>query len=373
MKIVVNKTILGEAVVMLSKVISSKNALPILGNILCEVKNNKLTMTASDTEVTIRTEVELMKMDVDGRFCVPADKLNGALAQLSDQPLNIIANTESDMQMRIETVSGSFYFPIDHADEYPMPKLPEYGETVKIDGHMMLDAVKRCTFAMANGELRPIMCGMYFGLHEGWLDIVASDGRALAKSHINAKGVSIEAEQSMILPKKAANLLNKLLTSGDVEVRMSEMYGEIANSPYTLTFRLVDGKYPNYNKVIPDNQLLTAVVPRAFLMNSVRKVAPFTNDSSNMLRLTFEHGKLTLNGDDYDMAIGATDSLDIEYTGDTLAIGVKASTLLAILSHLPGQEVDMMMTDASCAITFEPSEDPDDVEITMLTMPMLID
>ena len=370
MNIVVSSAALGTAVAMLQRVINTKNALPILGDIKCEVSNDQMKLTASDSEVFMHTTLPIAT-DCDGNFCVPASKLNSALAQLPEQPITMQVDIENT-QLTIEHQSGKVYFPIDNADEYPAPIDAEFGEAVKIDGTLLADAIKRGSFAIDNNELRPVMNCMYYGLQDGFLDIVASDGTKLAKSHICVKDADVRTEQNMKIPRKVANLLGKLLTADQIEVRTCDLFGEIKADPYTITFRQVEGKYPNYNSVIPEAQPHSAVVHRLTLMNSIAKVAPFANDSSNLLVLTFEAGKLTLTADDYDFSQGATDTLTIVYTGEPLTIGVKASALHTLLGKMPGQEVEIMMSDPSRAITFEPSEELDDVDITMLTMPMLI-
>ena len=373
MKLVVSSTALGAATTMLAKVINTKNALPILGDILFEVKGKELTLLASDSETTLRTTIEIEESDGDGRFCVSANKLKEALAEISEQPITLTATTETTMMLTVEHQSGEFHFPIENADEYPKFEVLSCEAPLVMDGNLLADAIKRSQFAMANDELRPIMCSIFFRLTHGYVDIVASNGSVLSKSQIHINCIDAEDNLSMIIPRKAVSILNSMpLTIGDATIITSERNADITCCGYTLGFRQIEGKYPNYNSVIPEDQPLTAKISRAWLVSAIRKVAPFANDSSNMIVMDFTKNKLRVSGDDFDLSMGATDELNIEYDKEPITIGVKASQLLKALAQLPGQELYWNMTDPSHAITFEPCEQPDDVEITMLTMPMLV-
>ena len=374
MKIVVKKTAIESAAVLLSKVINAKNALPILGDILCEVKEQQMVMTASDSEVIVTTTVPLDTMEGEGRFCVGATQLKDALSQLAEQPVTILATTESDMKFTLQHSTGETYFPLESADEYPLPMGEKYNETLEdLKGEWLRDALKRSLWATADDDLRPIMCGVDFALKDGYLDIVASDGHVLVKSKYNViDKVALNRIGSFIMPKKVAKILSEIISGDAVTIEWNERWAHVQLWSYDITFRLIEGKYPNYNSIIPDNQPLMAVVPRALMVSAIRKVLPFTNTSSMMLRMYFDTNLLTLSGDDYDFSQGATDKITVEYAGEPIAIGAKGSGLLTMFAKLSGQEVDVHMTDPSHAIVITPSEQPEDCEILMLTMPMLI-
>ena len=375
MKLIVNKALLGEAANLLARVINPKNALPILGDVLFDVKNNEVTLTASDSEVTMSTTIGLDTMEGEGRFCVSADQLRASLSELTDEKVTIIATTESDNKFTLQHQSGETYFPIDNADEYPLPKSETLPEPVSLEGIQVREALKRSLWATATDDLRPIMNGVCFALKDGWLDVVASDGHVLVKSHINAiKGAKITDEFRFIIPKKAANILSGVLSGDPVKVSWNEHSCRMEFWPYTLDMRLVEGKYPNYDAIIPTDQPLTAIVPRAFALCSLKKVLPFSPDSqgSHLLRMSLTKDRLKLTAEDFDFAKGSHDSFYVDYPHAEIEIGVSGSRLAAILSKLSGSEMQMGMTDASRAITFEPNEQDEDCEVLMLTMPMLL-
>ena len=375
MKLIVNKALLGEAANLLARVINPKNALPILGDVLFDVKNNEVTLTASDSEVTMSTTIGLDTMEGEGRFCVSADQLRASLAELTDEKVTIIATTESDNKFTLQHQSGETYFPIDNADEYPLPKSETLPEPVSLEGIQVREALERSLWATATDDLRPIMNGVCFALKDGWLDVVTSDGHVLVKSRINViKGAKITDEFRMTLPKKAANILSGVLSGDAVKVSWNEHSCRMEFWPYTLDMRLVEGKYPNYDAIIPEDQPLTAIVPRAFALCSLKKVLPFSSDNqgSHLIRLSFTKDRMKMTAEDFDFAKGSHDSFYIDYPHSEIEIGVSGSRLAAILSKLSGGEMQMGMTDPSRAITFEPNEQDEDCEVLMLTMPMLL-
>lgn len=375
MKIIANRALLGEAANLLARVINPKNALPILGDVLFDVKDNEVTLTASDSEVTLSTTIGLDTMEGDGRFCVSAKDLSTALAELTDEKVTIIATLESDNRFTLQHSSGETFFPIDNADEYPLPKQEKVSEPVTLKGHQVKEALKRSLWATATDDLRPIMNGVCFALKDGWLDIVTSDGHVLVKSRINAiEGAKITDEFRIIIPKKAATLLGGVLSGDPVKVSWNEHSCRMEFWPYTLDMRLVEGKYPNYNSIIPEDQPLTAIVPRAFALCSLKKVVPFSadNNGSHMVRMSLTKDRMKLTAEDFDFAKGSHDSFYVEYPHDDIEIGVSGSRLAAILSKLSGGEMRMCLTDPSRAMTFEPSEQDEDCEVLMLAMPMLL-
>lgn len=375
MKIIVNKALLGEAANLLARVINPKNALPILADVLFDVKDNEVTLTASDSEVTLSTTIGLDTMEGDGRFCVSAKDLSAALAEITDEKVTIIATLESDMRFTLQHNSGETYFPIDNADEYPLPKQEQVSEPVTLPGLQVRDALKRSLWATASDDLRPIMNGVCFALKDSWLDIVTSDGHVLVKSHIDTvNGTKITDEFRFTVPKKAATLLSGVLSGDPVSVSWNEHSCRMEFFPYTLTMRLVEGKYPNYDRIIPTSQPLEAIVPRAFALCSLKKVLPFSADTqgSHLLRLSLTKDRLKLTAEDFDFSKGSHDSFYVEYDGSDIEIGVSGSRLAAVLSKINGGELVFGLSDPSHAITFEPKEQADGCDVLMLTMPMLL-
>lgn len=374
MKLTVQKSAIESATNMLSKVINAKSALPILSDILCEVKDNQLAMTASDTEITMQRTIELESHEGEGTFCVNAGWLKSALSQLPEQPLTVEAD-ENTLRFTITHDSGETFFPMELAEDYPLPKAEDYTADMEMVPETVQSALKRSMWATANDELRPTMNGVCFNITDEYVDIVATDAHVLVRTRLfDTKGTGT---LQFILPNKAANVLAGLLDIGGegLHVRVNERMCEIKRAPFTMTCRLVEGKFPNYESIIPEDSKIFANVSRPGIINSIRKVIPFTQDSqgSKRISMTFETDMVTLYGDDFAYGFGAKDSLGIDYSNETFRIAVGGSLLLGMFTRLEDSECTMMMTDEKHVIVIEPFEQKEDYNVLMLATPMILD
>ncbi|MBR2291201.1 MAG: DNA polymerase III subunit beta [Prevotella sp.] len=372
MRFTVSSTALSNKLSALSKVINSKNALPILGDFVFEVSGQTLTLTASDSENTMRTTIELTESDGDGRFAIGNHDLLDAVKGFSEQPITFDANQEQSL-VKISYQNGLFSLPIENADEFPMAQtVSDNAYTITLPNGVLAENINRSIFATAQDELRPVMNGIYFDLTPDCLAVVASDGHKLVRNKV----FTLRAEQpaAFILPKKPANLLRNLLgkDGGDVTIRFDERNAEINYGDGTIQCRLIEGRYPNYNSVIPQSNPNELRVDRAALLSALRRVQPFANGSSNLIRFHVENNILQLDAEDYDFSKTATERMQCEYNGQPMSIGFKGSAFIEILSNFDCPEVIIQLADPSRAGLVLPSEQPENQDVLMLMMPMLI-
>ena len=382
MKLIVSKTAIEMAVKNICRVINPKNALPILGDVLCEANQAEKTLqlTGSDSETWLQATLMLEECEGEGRFCVSATSLLDALTPLSEQPVTILATTESDNRFTLEHQSGKAYFPIDNADEYPTPQpTGADSQLIEMDAKELATAIQTVGWATANDDLRPVMAGVYFDIMQDKTVVTASDGHVLMKYTTREDGSGPVG--SFIMPKKVAKLLPQMLDWKEYDscdVMFTERQATIEQSNWSLTFRLVEGKYPNYESVIPKDSPFWMRADRSQLQNSVRKVSPFTNESSMMLRCTIKNNGLLIVGEDYDFSMGAEDQVLIESNNpQAVTIGLKSSSLLAVLQKIPGMNVEVDYTDQSRAVTITEAIDEEEKskrkgEVLGLLMPMLV-
>ena len=372
MRFTVSSTALSSKLVALSKVINSKNALPILGDFVFDIKGNMLQLTASDSENTMQSGIELIEADSEGRFAIGNHDLLEAVKGFSEQPITF----EVDQQQNIAKISyqnGLFSLPIDNADEFPVAQsVSEGANTIVISNVQLAENINRSIFATAQDELRPVMNGIYFDLTADCLAIVASDGHKLVRNKI----YSIRSEQpaSFILPKKPATLLKGLLgkDGGDVTIRFDERNAEIYYGDGTIICRLIEGRYPNYNSVIPQNNPNELRADRLGLLSALRRVQPFANESSNLIRFHVEGSTLQLDAEDYDFSKTATERMTCDYNGQSMSIGFKGSSFIEVLSNFDCPEIIIQLADPSRAGLVLPSEQPENQDVLMLMMPMLL-
>lgn len=372
MRFTLSSTALSTKLSALSRVINSKNALPILGDFVFEISDNILRLTASDSENVMKTQMELTESDGSCRFAIGNHDLLEAVKGFSEQPITFDVNQEQNI-VKISYQNGLFSLPIENADEFPMAQpVSDYANIITIPNLTLAENINRTLFATAQDELRPVMNGIYFDLTADCLAIVASDGHKLVRNKI----FTIKSEQpaAFILPKKPANLLKNLLgkDGGDVTIRFDERNAEINYGDGTIQCRLIEGRFPNYNSVIPQSNPNELRVDRLALLAALRRVQPFANDSSNLIRFHVEGSTLQLDAEDYDFSKTATERLSCEYNGKTMSIGFKGSSFIEVLSNFDCPEVIIQLADPSRAGLVLPSEQPENQDVLMLMMPMLI-
>ena len=372
MRFTLSSTALSSKLTALSRVINSKNALPILGDFLFEIENNTLFLTASDSENVMKTQLELTESDGNIRFAIGNHDMLEAIKGISEQPITFDVSLDQNL-VKISYQNGLFSLPIDNADEYPVAQpVSDFAKTITLPNAILAENINRSIFATALDELRPVMNGIYFDLTADHLAVVASDGHKLVRNKVFT--IKSEEPSAFILPKKPANLLKNLLgkDGGDVTIRFDERNAEINYGDGVLQCRLIEGRYPNYNSVIPQNNPNEVRVDRLGLLAALRRVQPFANDSSNLVRFHVEGSTLQLDAEDYDFSKTATERMTCDYNGMPISIGFKGNAFIEVLSNIECPDVLIQLADASRAGLVLPNEQPENQEVVMLMMPMLI-
>lgn len=372
MRLTISSTALASRLSALSKVFSSKNSIPILNCYLFEVNNNQLTITASDSENIMTTNLQLDEACENGVFAVNNQTILDAVKELPEQPLTLDVDMAT-YAIKVIYLNGVYNFTGQSGEEFPkFQSLPENATSIIIDSKTLSNDISRSIFATDNGELRPVMNGIYFDLTPDSLAIVASDGHKLVKT-MNMS-VKSETPLSFILPKKPANLLKNVLLKNDddIIIRFDDRNANIIFSDGTLSCRLIEGRYPNYNSVIPQNNPNQLTIDRLVLIGVLRRVLPFASDSSQQIRLHIEMGKVVISSEDVDFATSAKEEIVCDYNGSIMDIGFKGTSLMEILSHLDCEEVVLKLADPSRPCIILPAEQPENEEILMLIMPMLL-
>ncbi len=355
----------------LSKVINSKNALAILDCFLFEVANGKMTITASDSENVMCTSIALEDNDVAGKFAIPNRTILDAMRELPEQPLTFDVDTVN-LTIKVLYQNGMYNFTAMNADEYPkVQPIGDGASVITLDANILNSNISRSIFATAQDELRPVMNGIYFDLTPEALAIVASDGHKLVRN----KNYSIKNDTpaAFILPKKPANLLKNVLgkDGGDVVIKFDARNAEITYGEGTLSCRLIEGRYPNYNSVIPKDNPNHLTIDRKVLLSALRRVLPFAS-GTQLIRLHMEAGKLELKSEDIDFATSAQEKLACDYEGRPMSIGFKGGSLTEILNNLDCEEVTLELSDPSKAGVIVPTVQEENEEVLMLIMPMLL-
>lgn len=372
MKLKVSSAALFGRLTSINRVLNSKNSLPILDCYLFETMGKKLTITASDSESTLVTSLDLNDCDQDGRFCIKAKTIQDSLKEISDQPITLNVNLDT-MEIRGEYQNGKFNIIGERADEYPKPhEIDGEVKHFELKQSVLLAGITHSLFATADDEIRPVMTGIYFDFTPECLVFVGTDGRKLVRN--KDFSVKSEIQTGFILPKKPANILKGLLQKGDAiaSLEFNDKMAVVSSSEFTLTCRLIDGRYPNYNSVIPQNNPFKATIDRAALVSTLKRVLVFSSQSSAQVKLAFKKNLLTVSGQDVDFSTSAEERLICEYESPTINIGFKGTLLLDILSNLESSEVLFELADPGRAGIIKPAEQKEGEEILMLLMPMML-
>lgn len=373
MRFTVSSSALSSKLNMLAKVIGSKNSLPILDCFLFQVANGEMSITASDSDNVIKSTLALTDHDGDGEFCVPNRVILDALKELPEQPLHFDVDAAGEaVAIKIVYQNGLYNFTGQSAEEYPRTQsMNDACTTVSLPTEMLINNISRSLFATANDELRPVMNGIYFDLTADALAIVASDGHKLVRS----KNFTIKSESpsAFNLPKKPASLLKNILSKDgdDAIIKFDDRSAEIQFTDGVMRCRLIDGRYPNYNSVIPNNPN-EVTVDRRGLQSALRRVLPFASESSQLIRFHIESGRFEVSSEDIDFSTSAKEQLSCEYNGSPISIGFKGSSLMEILSNLTSDNIIIQLADPSRAGIIVPAEQPENEDILMLIMPMLL-
>jgi DNA polymerase-3 subunit beta len=374
MKFVVSSTELLTHLQAISRVISTKNTLPILDNFLFNLAGNDLEITASDLESTLITRMKLENAEGDGSIAIPARILLDTLKEFSDQPLAFDINVET-LAVVISSENGKFSVVGQNGIDFPV--LPSIKQEKKfsfaIDVDVLLSGINKTLFATADDELRPVMGGIFIETSTDKINFVASDAHKLVRyQRTDAKA---EVSSSFILPKKPASLLKNILPKeeGSVEVDFDDKNAFFNLADYKVVCRLVEGNYPNYNSVIPRNNPRKVTIDRVEFYNALKRVSVFSNQASNLVKLQLTGNQVMVSAQDIDFSISAYERIKCLYEGEEMEIGFKSVFLLEILANLSSQDVMIELADPTRAGLFLPAEADDEKEdLLMLLMPMMI-
>ncbi len=372
MKFVISSSELLRGVMSVSKAIPTKSALPILENFLFVLKDNKLEITASDTELTLKTEIEVENMVEEGRIAVPARHLMELLKELPDQPLTI--KTLSDTSYECSWSTGTSAMPYFPAEDYPeISTTDETAVSLEFSAQSLVDGIAGTIYATADDEFRPAMNGILFDIEPDSTTLVASDSHKLVA--YTTTDVKASEKASFILHKKPAAVLRSIIGKNveTVGVTFDSKNVVFRFDSTMVVCRLVVGKYPKYRDVIPQNNPNILKIDRALLLNTVRRVSVCANKASNHIKFDLKNGSLEVSAQDLGFSIAAYEKISCQYEGEDLTIGFKSTFLIEILTNMVCNEIVVKFADGKRAALLVPAEDESESEkICGILMPIMI-
>lgn len=369
MKFIVASSQLQKHIQTISGVINSSNTIPILDNFLFELDQNQLKITGSDLETTISTTLEVESQDTE-TICVPSKILLDTLKTFPDQPLTFI--DKGNYLLEIISEQGNYELAYLSAEDYPeAPSLQEAESTI-ILSDILIEAIGKTLFATGNDEHRPVMTGVFFQWSEEDCKFVATDAHRLVKYARN--DIQTANGSNFIMPKKPLSLIKNIFPMGEeVFVKFNETNTSFSIENLTLICRLIDGRYPAYDAVIPKENPNVMTINRQMFLNSLRRVAIFANKSTHLVRLKLTGNQLTISAEDIDFSNKAVENLMCDYMGEDMQIGFNAKFLSEMLSNLQSEDITLSMSEPNRAGIIRPVDGLEDgEEILMLVMPLML-
>ena len=370
MKFVVSSSALLKQLSAINGVITANPVVPILENFLCEVSSGKLTITASDLQTSMITEMEV-DAEESGSIAVPARILIDTLKNLPEQPVTFTIDGSS-YNIEIHSANGQYRLSGENATDFP--KIPQVEDTydVNISSDVLGHAVSNTLFATSTDELRPAMTGVYVSMNDENSTFVATDGHRLIR--YLRSDVSSANKSSLIIPRKALSLLKSALPTDTmpvtVQFNVSNVFFKFNN--IQLICRLIDERYPDYENVIPQNNDNEMTINRLELLSSLKRIAIYANKTTHQVRLKISGHELHISAEDLDFSNEANEKLTCEHEGEDIEIGFNARFLIEMLNNLNADEVILKLSAPNRAGLIVPKDAEAGEDLLMLVMPVML-
>ena len=369
MKFVISSSVLSSRLMTIGRVIVQKNTIPILDCFCFDIQGTTLTITASDNDTTLTAKAELNECDSDVRFAVNAKTLQDAIKEIPDQPLECYLNTES-YELTVEYQNGQYKLMGQSAEEYPTPTISDETRLeFDLECQKLAPSITRCMIAAANDTLRPQLNTICFDIHSQEVSLVSSNGNQLALTKLAMP--ELNAEGSYLLGTRPASLLKGMLAKaeGNVHFSLGQRTAIVHTEEYSLTSRLVEGRFPNYRSVIPQDNPNIVTVNRLALVSALRRVLVFANAQAVLVKFRLGPNTMNISSQDIDFGKSAEENMLCDYMGTPMRIAFKGSVLLDLINNIEGDDITLKLSDPSRAGLIVPAKQKEGEEVLMLIMP----
>ncbi|HEY9006474.1 DNA polymerase III subunit beta [Ohtaekwangia sp.] len=370
MKFIVNSAYLLKQLSNINGVITTNPVVPILENFLFELEKGSLTVTASDLQTSMITDIQVESKE-KGSIAVPARILLDTLKNLPEQPVTFSID---DSTYSVEIISDNGRYKLSGENATDFPKVPTVSNdfSAEISTEVLSRAVNNTIFATSNDELRPAMTGVYVNLGDKNTTFVATDGHRLVR--YRRADVKSDNGNSIIIPRKALNLLKATLPSENTEVslnfNMSNAFFKFGN--IKMICRLIDERFPDYDNVIPSGNNIKMTIERNDLLGALKRISIYANKTTHQVRLKITGSELQISAEDLDFSNEANERLSCEHEGEDIEIGFNAKFLIEMLTNLDSDKIRLTMSAPNKAGVILPVEKDESEDILMLVMPVML-
>lgn len=370
MKFIVNSAYLLKQLSNINGVITTNPVVPILENFLFELEKGGLTVTASDLQTSMITELQVESKE-KGSIAVPARILLDTLKNLPEQPVTFSID-ESTYSVEIISDNGRYKLSGENATDFPKVPAVSNDFSAEISSEVLARAVNNTIFATSNDELRPAMTGVYVNLGDKNTTFVATDGHRLVR--YRRTDVKSDNGNSIIIPRKALNLLKATLPAENTDVtvnfNMSNAFFKFGN--IRMICRLIDERFPDYENVIPSGNNIKMTISRTELLGALKRISIYANKTTHQVRLKITGSELQISAEDLDFSNEANERLSCEHENEDIEIGFNAKFLIEMLGNLDSEQIRLTMSAPNKAGVILPAEKDASEDILMLVMPVML-
>lgn len=372
MNFIVSSSYLLKNLNAINGVITSNPVVPILDNVLFEIENGNLLITASDLQTSVMVEIQV-ESKKDGSAAIPAKILIDTLKNLPEQPVTFSIDDEN-YNIEINSDNGRYKLAGENATDFP--KVPQVtdGYSIDLSSELLSNAISNTIFSTSTDELRPAMTGVFLKLSTSSCTFVSTDGHRLVK-YVRSDVSGDEVDHEMILPRKSLNLLKSTLPSdksSDVKLEFNASNAFFSFDNVKMVCRLIDERYPDYENVIPLDNSNNIVIDKSEVLSSLKRISIYANKTTNQVRFKISGGEILISAEDLDFSNEANERISCEHDGADIEIGFNAKFLIEILSNLTSTRVTFKLSEPNKAGLIIPDEMDEDEDITMLVMPVML-
>jgi DNA polymerase-3 subunit beta len=370
MKFIVNSAYLLKQLSNINGVITTNPVVPILENFLFELDKGSLTVTASDLQTSMITELQVESKE-KGSIAVPARILLDTLKNLPEQPVTFSID-ESTYSIEIISDNGRYKLSGENATDFPKVPAVSSDFSAEIASDVLSRAINNTIFATSNDELRPAMTGVYVNLGDKNTTFVATDGHRLVR--YRRTDVKSDNGNAIIIPRKALNLLKATLPTENTDVsvsfNMSNAFFKFGN--IRMICRLIDERFPDYENVIPSGNNIKMTISRTDLLGALKRISIYANKTTHQVRLKITGSELQISAEDLDFSNEANERLSCEHENEDIEIGFNAKFLVEMLTNMDSDQIKLTMSAPNKAGVILPAEKDKSEDILMLVMPVML-
>ena len=359
----------------MSKVLNSKNALKILDNFHFKVEGDRLWITGSDSENVMVSWMEIFEVEGEGEVAISSKTALDIAKEIGNQPISFEMNDEN-FHVDVKYLNGHFEFMGIDGAEFPRRSDDvEAGEETRefiLPAEVVFKGIDNTLFAASTEQIRPIMTGIFWDIAPDNITFVTSDTHKLVR-YINSQAKP-EFEGGFVLPPKPASILRSIINPeiSEIKIRMNAKGAIFEFDRFSLSCKFIKGNYPNYKRVIPENQPFKLTVSREALLTALRRVALFASKATSLVRVDVRPTQLVLEARDFDYSTLAEEKVDCTYEGSSMIIGFSISYMIEILSNLKSDEIIISLVDPARPGIFEPLKQEPEENMLVLQMPMQV-